>query len=161
MEFHTKKIARKSTMTRTIARVGYYVGAIFLMWYFGVLTQFFLYWVVPFMTFFFLLMYIRAVAEHFCDMDYSTIETGTRTVIPLFWERPFFSPHNVNYHIEHHIYPSVPFYRLPKLHKKLMENKSYVSQAHITYGYTTGLLRECFGSSLRIHERFEPGTPAE
>ncbi|MCB0279431.1 MAG: fatty acid desaturase [Calditrichaeota bacterium] len=22
-------------------------------------------------------------------------------------------PNNINYHIEHHLYPSVPFYRLP------------------------------------------------
>ncbi len=35
------------------------------------------------------------------------------------------SPCNVGYHIEHHWYPSVPFYRLPDLHKELMAREGF------------------------------------
>jgi fatty acid desaturase len=28
-------------------------------------------------------------------------------------------PHHVNYHIEHHLFPAVPHYRLPQLHAEL------------------------------------------
>ena len=28
-------------------------------------------------------------------------------------------PHKVNYHIEHHLYPSVPFYNLPECHREM------------------------------------------
>ena len=35
---------------------------------------------------------------------------------------------NVGYHIEHHLYPGVPYYNLPKLHKLLMGNQSYKEQ---------------------------------
>jgi fatty acid desaturase len=28
-------------------------------------------------------------------------------------------PHHVNYHIEHHLYPAVPHYNLPRLHAAL------------------------------------------
>ena len=39
---------------------------------------------------------------------------------------------NMNYHIEHHIYPTVPFYNLPKLHKLIKSqlprpNESFIS----------------------------------
>ena len=27
-------------------------------------------------------------------------------------------PHNINYHLEHHLFPGVPFYNLPKLHTR-------------------------------------------
>ena len=55
-------------------------------------------------------------------MDYSDDLTSTRTVMPYFWEHWFFSPHNINYHIEHHLYASVPYYRLPELSRILMAN---------------------------------------
>jgi len=32
-----------------------------------------------------------------------------------------FAPHQVNFHLEHHLYPSVPYYRLPELHRWLMQ----------------------------------------
>ncbi|MEM8542012.1 MAG: fatty acid desaturase, partial [Pseudomonadota bacterium] len=92
---------------------------------------------------FFMFMYIRAVAEHFgSTMDYSNELTGTRTTIVGPIERFFFAPHNVSYHADHHMFPSVPFYRLPELHEKLMANPSYAKNAHVTYGFTTGLWRE-------------------
>jgi len=28
-------------------------------------------------------------------------------------------PHHVNYHVEHHLYPAVPHYRLKQLHRVL------------------------------------------
>jgi fatty acid desaturase len=30
-------------------------------------------------------------------------------------------PHHVNYHLEHHLCPAVPHYRLPALHRLLQE----------------------------------------
>ena len=30
-------------------------------------------------------------------------------------------PHSVNYHLEHHLYPAVPHYRLAELHALLLE----------------------------------------
>ncbi len=34
--------------------------------------------------------------------------------------RFFLFPHHVNYHLEHHLYPAVPHYKLPRLHRLLM-----------------------------------------
>ena len=33
----------------------------------------------------------------------------------------WFFPHHVNYHVEHHLFPAVPHYRLPELHRELAE----------------------------------------
>ena len=35
------------------------------------------------------------------------------------WLRWLIFPHNVNYHVEHHLYASVPQYNLPRLHAEM------------------------------------------
>jgi fatty acid desaturase len=87
------------------------------------------------------------VAEHFGSMDYSEELGSTRTVIPFFWERAIFAPHNVNFHLEHHLYPSVPFYNLPALHHVAMRNPAFAQHAHLTKGYSVGLVAETLGAT--------------
>ena len=132
----------KPPLSYRLARLGYYLCFAALFTLLGIWREALLYWFVPYFTVFFLLMHVRSVAEHFGSMDYADELGGTRSVLPYFWERAFFAPHNVNYHLEHHLYPSVPFYNLPQLHAALMANPVYAGRAHNTRGYTTGLVRE-------------------
>jgi fatty acid desaturase len=100
------------------------------------------YWIVPLLTSAMVFFQVRSVAEHFAiESDHAF--NRTRTVISPFWEAWLLAPHNVNYHLEHHLYPSVPFYRLPELHSRSMASEEYCEKAHITRGYLTGLFREC------------------
>ena len=39
---------------------------------------------------------------------------------------------NIGYHIEHHWYPSVPFYNLPQLHARLAAQPELVAHAQVT-----------------------------
>jgi fatty acid desaturase len=40
------------------------------------------------------------------------------------------------YHVEHHLYPSVPVFRLKKLHNLLRErNPNYDAQVHVADGF--------------------------
>ena len=32
---------------------------------------------------------------------------------------------NMNYHIEHHLYPSIPYYNLPQIHSLIKEKPDY------------------------------------
>jgi fatty acid desaturase len=137
----------KQTARYRLLRLGFYLVAATLITMLGIWKGFLLYWVVPYMTLFLLFLYVRSVAEHFGSMDYEEELGSTRTVVPYLWERFFFAPHNVNYHIEHHLFPGVPFYNLPKLNAALMRDETYRVKAHITRGYTTGLLRECLASA--------------
>jgi len=141
--------ATKQTTRYRLARLGYYLAAATLITVLGIWKGFLLYWVVPYMTLFLLFLYIRSVAEHFGSMDYDEELGSTRTVIPSLWERLFFAPHHVNYHLEHHLFPGVPFYNLPKLHAALMRDEAYRAGAHITRGYATGVLRECVAPDSR------------
>ncbi|MEM6835150.1 MAG: fatty acid desaturase family protein [Pseudomonadota bacterium] len=135
--------ADKPALTEKLLRIGFYslvVGAITAL---GLWQQVLFFWVLPFFTLFFFFMYVRSVAEHFgSSMDHGHELGASRTVLPAWWEGWLFSPHNLNYHLDHHLYPTVPFYRLKALHKALMTNPNYASQAHITHGYMRGLLGE-------------------
>lgn len=134
---------RGSSRRYKLARLGYYLAFAAFFTAAGFWSEFLLYWAVPYLTVFFLLLHIRSVAEHFGSMDYEHELGSSRNVTPYFWERWFFCPHDVNYHLDHHLYPSVPHYNLPELHRALMDNPEYRRRAHITHGYSTGLVREC------------------
>jgi fatty acid desaturase len=141
--------AAKQTGRYKLARLGYYLAVAVLITLLGAWKGFLLYWVVPYLTLFFLFLYVRSVAEHFGSMDYDEELGSTRTVMPYFWERFFFAPHNINYHLEHHLFPGVPFYHLPELRAALMQDATYRAKAHSTRGYSTGVLRECLAAVKR------------
>lgn len=123
-------------------RLAYYLSIVAILTVFGWWTFFLLFWIVPYLSFFFLFQYIRSVAEHYGEMAYEDELTATRTVLATPLEEFLIAPHNVGYHLEHHLFPGVPFYNLPKLHRLLMSQPDYAKQAHVTRGYTFGLLKE-------------------
>jgi fatty acid desaturase len=90
-------------------------------------------WVLPAFTALQVLLRIRGIAEHAGYTANPDQSRNARTVInPV--QTFIFAPHNVNYHVEHHIYPAVPFHNLPKLHR-LMMNKNMVPAENIFRGY--------------------------
>ncbi len=83
-------------------------------------------WVLPLVTVLQALLRLRAVAEHGAPAGYDSPLRAARTNLPargpIGWlTRIFFFPHHVNYHIEHHLYPAVPHYRLAALHRALAQ----------------------------------------
>lgn len=83
---------------------------------------------------------LRATAEHLGTRGNHELN-ATRTVLPKFWERLMIAPYGVNYHLEHHLFPSVPGWNLRKLHRELMKDDEFRQTAHITDGYV-GVIRE-------------------
>jgi fatty acid desaturase len=124
-----------------MARYLYYAGVMTIAFWTGTARLLLLYWFVPLFTCLVCIFRIRSIAEHSALGAERTPYAGTRTTLPSLLERIFLAPNNVNYHLEHHMYPSVPFFRLPKLHA-LLRAKPEFGQAHITHGYI-GVLREC------------------
>jgi fatty acid desaturase len=81
--------------------------------------------------------YIRLLTEHFGipgNQQNAIAGSETRTVLVCWPVRILFWPHNLNYHTEHHWYPSVPFYNLPQLHKLLRQVPQANRKMHITRG---------------------------
>jgi fatty acid desaturase len=136
--------ARVPSKTFVRIRLAFYIVMIGGLVAAGLGKALVLYWIIPFFTSLVLIMRIRSIAEHFA------IEAGpgtygqTRTTYAGLLASFFLAPKNVNYHIEHHFFPSVPFYRLPELHSVLMSNPEFAGAAHITSSYSKMLL-ECVG----------------
>lgn len=124
------------------ARIAYLIAAAALITVLGGWTTVLLFWFVPYLTWMQLCFHVRSIAEHFAIQGRSGVFAQTRTVIASVFDRIFLVPKNVGYHLEHHLYPSVPFYRLPELHRTLMAQPRYRESAHVTRGYWR-VLREC------------------
>jgi fatty acid desaturase len=85
----------------------------------GYLVQYLVLWVLPLVTVVQAILRLRAIAEHGATTDFSSPLTAARTNLAPAWLRWLIFPHNVNYHVEHHLYASVPQYNLPRLHEAL------------------------------------------
>ena len=114
-----------------------------LFWYLDFKLGYFLFWFLPAVTALQVLLRIRGVAEHAGYQQELDQRLNARTLLPS-WQTFLFAPHNVNYHIEHHIYPSVPYYRLRKLHQ-IFVAKNQLPEKNLFKGYgevLRDLLRE-------------------
>jgi fatty acid desaturase len=87
----------------------------------GYLVQYLVLWVLPLVTLVQALLRLRAIAEHGATSDFSSPLTAARTNTGPAWLTWLLFPHHVNYHIEHHLYASVPHYHLPRLHREMRE----------------------------------------
>jgi fatty acid desaturase len=103
----------------------------------------------PAVSWFLVIMRLKGKAEHFAVED-TEAANATRTVKAGIFSRLFIAPKNVHFHIEHHLYPSVPFHQLPALHEALMEHTAFRERAHLTSSYVKYLV-ECaaFSSGQR------------
>ncbi|RJG04688.1 hypothetical protein D3870_00425 [Noviherbaspirillum cavernae] len=127
-----------------IARLVFALALAGLASWFGLWWTLLLYWIVPLATFLMAILYIRDVGEHF-GMPAAGF-AGSRTVRAGWLERILICQNGVNFHAEHHLFPSVPFFRLAQLHEALIENDEYRRNAVVTQGYLTGLIDEVTGA---------------
>jgi fatty acid desaturase len=81
-------------------------------------------WVLSFLTFLPLFIRIRSIAEHGCLDRSPDMFRNTRTTQAGWLARMTVAPFRVNYHMEHHLMASVPYYRLPLMHQWLREKAS-------------------------------------
>jgi fatty acid desaturase len=92
---------------------------IFFAWS-GYLIQYLVLWVLPLVTVVQAILRLRAIAEHGATTDFSSPLTAARTNTGPAWLEWLIFPHHVNYHIEHHLYASVPHYNLRALHREML-----------------------------------------
>lgn len=95
---------------------------------------FFMFWFVPYLTALVPIIRLRTVSEHMVVESEHELNK-TRHVDPTLLERLIISPLNVNYHLAHHLYPSIPFYNLPEMHRILMGEDLFRDNAHLTSTY--------------------------
>jgi fatty acid desaturase len=83
-------------------------------WLYGV-------WVLAYITPFPLFLRIRCMAEHACLESSRNVLHNTRTTYAGLIARVCVAPMRVNFHMEHHLMASVPYFRLRTLHALLRE----------------------------------------
>ncbi len=91
-------------------------------------------WLLPLATWFMVSIRIRNMAEHACVSHSDDPFHHARTTKAGFLARMFIAPYFVNFHIEHHLFMSVPCWTLPHVHQRLME-KGYASRMEVQQGY--------------------------
>ena len=92
-------------------------------------------WTLPLLTVLQPVLRLRAICEHGATTDFSSPLTAARTnrtwgSASNWLGRALLFPHHVNYHLEHHLYPAVPHYHLPQLHR-LLRDKGALQGAEV------------------------------
>lgn len=96
----------------------------------------YLLWIGSYFSTYMFFSRVRNLAEHAAVPDLFNPDPlkNTRTTLPRWWERLTFAPNSVCYHLEHHLVPSIPKYRLAEFHKQL-EERGLLEKADISIGY--------------------------
>ena len=121
------------------------------------LAQYAVLWLLPMLTVLQPILRLRAICEHGAVSDLSSPLTAARSNragggIGNALGRAFLFPHHVNYHLEHHLYPAVPHYRLPALHRALAAKGALAGAEVRDVGET---LKRVFGARAPVAGRRE------
>jgi fatty acid desaturase len=96
-------------------------------------AYFLLLWVVPLLTSFPLFMVLRQIVQH------GNGDRGWLTNSRVFLCHPFINfavfPMGQDYHLPHHMYSTIPHYRLKDLHEAMLEYPEYSEKATVVEGY--------------------------
>lgn len=122
-------LLRATFMTLLVSAIGWgnrlsgaWVGGYFL-----------LLWGAPILTSFAFFMILRQVIQH------GNGDRGRLTNTRIFYVHPFIRwavfPYGMDIHLPHHLYATVPHYRLPQLHDLLLRQPEYAERGQIVEGY--------------------------
>ncbi|MDR2837450.1 MAG: fatty acid desaturase family protein [Azonexus sp.] len=78
-------------------------------------------WILPSLTLLPLAGQIRAIFEHAGLPANADQSLNARTIVKPSWQTFLCGPHGIHYHIEHHLFPRLPFHNLPRLHQQLAQ----------------------------------------
>jgi fatty acid desaturase len=133
---------RSRSVAYAAARMAYYAAILAAVHLAGAWAELVLLWLVPLCTWFVFANYVRLICEHSCVRSEVAAYAETRTTVPTWLDVAFLMPRNIGYHYAHHAWPSVPFYRLPELHQRLLREEGFRRHAHVTRG-ALAALAEC------------------
>lgn len=133
----SEKLRREARRDRN-AVIGFHLAALALFAWSGHLVQYLVLWILPLVTVVQAILRLRAIAEHGATTDFSSPLTAARTNVLPAWLEWLLFPHRVNYHIEHHLYASVPHYNLPRLHREMAGRGMLEGAEVVPFGVTLG-----------------------
>lgn len=114
----SRKLRDEARSDRNMVIAAHAFLLLFFLWN-GFIVEYLVLWILPLLTVVQAILRLRAIAEHGATTDFSSPLTAARTNLVPAWLSWLIFPHRVNFHIEHHLYASVPQYNLPALHREL------------------------------------------
>ena len=93
-------------------------------------------WILPLCTVLQALLRFRAICEHGAVSDEQSPLQAARTNLGPAWLLWYLFPYQVNYHIEHHLYPAIPHYNLAACHRELRQ-RGLLDGAEVRHIFTT------------------------
>jgi len=117
--------------------IGFHLGAIALIWWaFGPYAAIRAH-VIPVFFIFPIAFTLNRLGQHYDINPDDPAQWGTLMRGHWFWDFLFI---NSNYHLEHHYFPGVPFYRLPKVQQALVpfyqaKGMRWMSYGKLVYGW--------------------------
>jgi fatty acid desaturase len=132
---HSTISVRWMTVGRMTHATGVFTGLAWLTWTTGewVAVYYFLLWVVPIFTAFSFFMVLRQLVQH-GNAGRGWL-TNTRVFLVQQLIRFSVFPIGQDYHLPHHLFATVPHYRLQELHEMLLAYEEYRTQAVVVEGY--------------------------
>ncbi|MBL7689880.1 MAG: fatty acid desaturase family protein [Bdellovibrionaceae bacterium] len=115
----------KSKDTDTLSFLIFLGGVMLLLFLAGWWVEFFMLWIVPYLLCQPMTLLYNCL-EHsgvYLDADENR---RSRTITGPSWLIGLFLPLNVNFHGEHHLFPKVPQYNLPHMHRLVLAENSNV-----------------------------------
>jgi fatty acid desaturase len=114
----SEKLSSEARSDRNVV-IAFHVALLAVFAWSGYLVEYLVLWILPLVTVVQAILRLRAISEHGATTDFSSPLTAARTNVCPAWLEWLIFPHHVNYHIEHHLYASVPHYNLPRLHREM------------------------------------------
>lgn len=121
--------ANESKQERCL-RITFYLLSISILWYCGWGHILLLYWIIPLLTTATYIGLFIQIAEHYPLIEKAT----TPNQIYVSRNRDFnpvlnvlFNTHNEGYHLVHHLFPTLPFWKVKEAHHILMCDEVYAS----------------------------------
>ncbi|UWU25513.1 fatty acid desaturase (plasmid) [Rhizobium sp. CB3060] len=102
---------------------------------YGYLSEVVLLWVVPYLTSFHIIGWFIEMSEHCSSIDNQTVNLNmARNRRSRHLEKWLTAINNDNYHLDHHLDPTTPFWRLPEAHAIRMRDPVYAAHCSETGG---------------------------
>lgn len=114
----------KPTLVDHVCIMGWLTAVPFIAWKAGLLVPFVIFWLLPIITLTPLLLRWHGFGEHIREKNVcQTDNTLTHQfgIIPTL----FLYPINSSFHLEHHLYPQIPWYELRNFYKWAIQNEVY------------------------------------
>lgn len=125
----------KSDYVEMFAFLAFWSLLIAVLGWAGLLDEFLLFWVLPYLTVFQAVNWLIEVAEHFpLAWLGQTGSRASRNRKGHWFERFFFGIHAEHFHRLHHMFPRIPFWRMNAAHAVLMTEDAEYARGEQEYG---------------------------